>query len=179
MDLTRTVYEKARCYRKLMEAATAGDVESTLACLSRGDDPNMTGSGASGRTALHNAAARGHYECVKHLLAANANVNALNAHGMAPLFLATQQEHTRVVIALVEAGASSTERASNGWTASEVASHEGGDTRDCIARFLGAVGTEGERATDKYPGPMVYPLSWCENDHALYTTSAACIRGGP
>ena len=56
-------------------------------------------------SSLHFAAANGHTEIVKLLIAANAEVNAVNNLQKTPLHLAARSGHTEIVKLLIENGA--------------------------------------------------------------------------
>jgi len=58
-----------------------------------------------GETALHAACRGGHWEIVKVLLDAGANIDPLDANGDTPLILASLRGHVKVVQVLAEAGA--------------------------------------------------------------------------
>ena len=55
---------------------------------------------------LHSAAAKGHADVARALLAAGASVDAVDKQGSTPLHYAAFQGHAVVVTALLEAGAS-------------------------------------------------------------------------
>ena len=83
----------SRGYTALHYAAEAGDVLSTRSLLERGAevDPNDTAG-----TPLTRAASQGRLEVVKLLVAAGANVQATNRHGLTPLALAIKHDRPEV-----------------------------------------------------------------------------------
>ena len=70
---------------------------------------------SDGMTAVMLAARGGHADCMDHLLAAQADVDATNREGWTALMLACQANAPAVVAALVHAGASPTCGVHNGW----------------------------------------------------------------
>ena len=106
----------------LLEAVHHGDEGAAIVLLETGSDVNAVD--IDGSTCLHAAIEN---DCcprfIKRLLAAGADVNAVESKGLTPLMLAvygceTRCEHkrARVVTALLEAGASFSERLSEGLT---------------------------------------------------------------
>ena len=69
-----------------------------MECIADGYDVNVTRDGC---TPLYLASMNGHFETVKALLAANAQVNvACKEESVSPLFIATQFNHAKIVKAL-------------------------------------------------------------------------------
>jgi ankyrin repeat protein len=69
-----------------------------MECIANGDDVNVTRDGC---TPLFLASMNGHFETVKALLAANAQVNAAcKEEGVSSLIAATQFNHAKIVKAL-------------------------------------------------------------------------------
>jgi ankyrin repeat protein len=88
----------------LISAVRSGDHQAINALLkTRGVDVNA--APADGTTALHWAAHAGDLDAVNRLIAAGAKVQAVNRYGIAPLWLAAEGGHGRVVEALLRAGA--------------------------------------------------------------------------
>ena len=84
-------------------------------------------------------------ELVVYLIDLGVEVDVLAEHGSTPLHLAAQMGQLKIAEALVEAGASTTKRATNGWTAAEWATRSAhpdydGDPnkRNQVEKFLGA-----------------------------------------
>ena len=86
----------------LVKAAQEGDIEQARELLERGADPN--GSYKFNLFPLHEAAARGHIEMVRLLLAKGANINAYKS-GDTPLCEAAKKGHTEVARLLLAKGA--------------------------------------------------------------------------
>jgi ankyrin repeat protein len=76
--------------------AAAGNELKLIAC---GKDPK------NGNTALHIAAQNGHYDLVKHLIDAGAQVNAQNNNGQAPLHMTVAYDFYFVSRLLLDHGA--------------------------------------------------------------------------
>src|SRR5258708_20401485 len=88
----------------LVAAVKAGDHQAIGALLkTRGVDVNA--AQVDGTTALHWAAHGGDLDIVNRLIAAGAKVQAVNRYGIAPLWLAAEDGHGRVVEPLLRAGA--------------------------------------------------------------------------
>jgi outer membrane protein assembly factor BamB len=88
----------------LWRAAKKGDAALVAALLAEGLDPNAQTE--YGVTALQFAAARGHLDVVRTLLAHGADVSRRDRfYGAAPLTAAADKQHWQVVAALLEAGA--------------------------------------------------------------------------
>lgn len=86
---------------ELWRAASEGDTLSALHCIGLGADVNDEGS-ASGRTALHEAAAAGHLPCVELLLQNGAATDAVDIDDITPLDSAMSGSHKKVVAKLVK-----------------------------------------------------------------------------
>lgn len=84
-----------------MFACHAGSVECLEAILDAGADPNSVGGDPS-FTALYVAAAEGHLDCVKLLLARGTNPAAVMDGGETALTIAAKQGHEGCVRALLE-----------------------------------------------------------------------------
>jgi ankyrin repeat protein len=109
----------------LIAAVKAGDHQAIHALLkTRGVDVNA--AQVDGTTALHWAAHGGDLDTVKGLIAAGARVQVVNRYGIAPLWLAAEEGHNRVVEALLRAGADpNTERGDSGETVAMCAARAG------------------------------------------------------
>lgn len=79
-----------------------------------------------GETALHTAARLGHVECMRVLVAGDANIEIMeNSYGWTPLFVAAVEGQLSALELLVEEGAEVTKHDSSGWTAIEHAALRG------------------------------------------------------
>ncbi len=85
----------------IINAAWNCNAEILEALLSRDANAN---SAFNSESALHMAAQRGHLECVKLLVEAGADVNALNKHREPPIHLAKVKGHEEVVEYLLAHG---------------------------------------------------------------------------
>ncbi|KDO17237.1 hypothetical protein SPRG_17344 [Saprolegnia parasitica CBS 223.65] len=88
----------------LYTAANNGDLDDVNDLLQRGVDPSCCESFLH-RTPLHSASLRGDVAMVARLLAADANVNAIDAKAWSPLHLAAIRGHFDVVTRLLQANA--------------------------------------------------------------------------
>ena len=88
----------------LMTAARTGSLASVKALLARGAVVD-TKDERRGQTALTWAAAEGHADVVRELVAAGADFRARLSSGLTPLLLAVREGHAAVVRTLLEAGA--------------------------------------------------------------------------
>ena len=105
----------ANPFDDLLSAAQDGNLESLMAALRAGTD--ITGKVISdtstpiwGKAALHLAAARGHIDVAKELLAAGADPNAMSVRtkiltGEAPLHIAARNGHVDMCRVLLAGGA--------------------------------------------------------------------------
>ena len=99
----------------IFDAAGKGDVGEIRRLLAAG--PALVNATTPiGRTPLHLAAAAGHTEAVKALLALGANPAARGARGATPLHEAAGKGHLAVVQALLDGGADSQSRDARGCT---------------------------------------------------------------
>lgn len=145
--------------RALVEAAAAGDAPRVQALLARGVSPNPPWVSAE-RPAppLHRAAERGHVEIVRLLLAAGANVNAVDASpGVSPIYYAARAGHAEVVRLLLRSGAG----AGGGTDAGVTPLHEAAGSRAAgsleVVRLLLAHGANAEaRAFEPEGTPLDY-----------------------
>lgn len=76
-------------------------------------------------TPLQYAAAAGHLNAVRTLLAANARVNAVDTQGRTPLMWAASKGHVSVIQELLQRGADADFRTPGGWTALKYAQQQG------------------------------------------------------
>ena len=86
----------------LISSVFKDDVLAAKYALDSGADVNVVNNGA---TPLFIACLRGHEEMTMALVAAGANVNAVNRWKMTPLYFASRQGHQAVVLLLLAAGA--------------------------------------------------------------------------
>ena len=87
----------------MIEGARYGDMEDVDDALARRTDANATDT--SGRTALHMAAANGHTDVMRRLLAAGANTEQRNDSGNTALHWACMGGHVEAVQLLLKRGA--------------------------------------------------------------------------
>ncbi len=115
-----------------LEAAQNGNVAQMRQMLSQGLDINVSNS--ERETALHMAAARGHYQAVIFLINQGAYVNAPTVKRWIPLHHAVRFRHHNIANFLIHRGAPSYARTSDGLTAVDIARN----VND--ARMLGLLG---------------------------------------
>lgn len=89
----------------LVESAAKGELSKVNDLLKSGINPDTKDLGGDDTTPLFMAAANGHDNVVKILIAAGANVNAATEKGLTPLMLAAFQGSAHAVLTLLEAGA--------------------------------------------------------------------------
>ncbi len=105
----------------LFAAANAGNVNQLRTLLSQGLDINI--SNRERETALHMAAARGHYSAVIFLVGKGAYVNAKTVKNWIPLHHAVRFRHPNIVNYLINHGSSAHSRTSDGLTAIDMANN--------------------------------------------------------
>lgn len=103
----------------LFAAANAGNVNQLRTLLSQGLDINI--SNRERETALHMAAARGHYSAVIFLVNNGAYVNAKTVKNWIPLHHAVRFRHPNILNFLVKHGSSAYSITSDGLTAVDMA----------------------------------------------------------
>lgn len=103
----------------LFDAATNGNVEQVRRLLAQGLDINI--SNRERETALHMAAARGHYPLVIYLVNNGAYINAATVKNWVPLHHAVRFRHPNIVNFLMKRGSSATRRTSDGLSAIDMA----------------------------------------------------------
>jgi ankyrin repeat protein len=86
------------------EAASAGDLTTVAAFLANGTTVDIRRR-RDGWTGLHAAAAGGHTDVIRYLVAAGADVNAIDRVGDSPLQLATAEHHEDAARLLADHGA--------------------------------------------------------------------------
>jgi len=153
---------------------TAGAATRTTNNIKNGP-PNMARV-----TALHNAAAYGPVESVRHLLKAGAKVNARDSRNLSPLFfaLATEYPSREIVRTLIEAGADVNAPDSSGDTPLDWAEKFG--YPDIIAELKKAGAKQGvkyaapKRPIEERPQPAV---ALQRSLKLLETTSATFFKG--
>uniref|UniRef100_A0A5S6QP16 SH3 domain-containing protein n=1 Tax=Trichuris muris TaxID=70415 RepID=A0A5S6QP16_TRIMR len=87
----------------LLDAALEGELDLVKRCSK--EVPNVSVCYEEGITALHNAICAGHYEVVRFLVEAGADVNAQDSDGWTPLHCAASCNNLPIVKFLVEHGA--------------------------------------------------------------------------
>jgi hypothetical protein len=85
------------------QAAERGELQQLRVALTVNNVNDVGGS--KGLTALHYAANRGYYDCVKLCIEMGANVNARTNSGWTPLHCASWEGHANVVRVLLHTGA--------------------------------------------------------------------------
>ena len=115
----------------------------------KGVDLNSTNN--DGKTAIYNAAQKGHLAVVQCLVQQNVDVNKGANDGTTPLFIAAQYGHLAVVECLLSAGADKNQGNSTGWTPLFMAAHKG---RSAVVRYLIEQGAEKDKVTDKGYSPL-------------------------
>jgi cytohesin len=147
---------------RLVGAAAAGDAARVVALLREGAHPDASGRPLGERLtrpALAHAAARGHLDAARALLAGGATVDARTPDdGKTPLMLAAAAGHAAVVRALLDAGANANSRADHRW-------HDAGKTPLILAAEAGKI--EAARVLLD-AGASVHvkdDLSLCDHEH--------------
>eukprot|EP00613_Pedinella_sp_CCMP2098_P002329 CAMPEP_0171617894 /NCGR_PEP_ID=MMETSP0990-20121206/14394_1 /TAXON_ID=483369 /ORGANISM="non described non described, Strain CCMP2098" /LENGTH=179 /DNA_ID=CAMNT_0012182537 /DNA_START=225 /DNA_END=764 /DNA_ORIENTATION=- len=84
-------------------------------------DADVTVAVEHGRTALHNAAYKGHAACIDPLVKAGAELEAKGCRGSTPLILAAGSGHADCIGLLLKAGAELKAKDENGFTARDLA----------------------------------------------------------
>ncbi|BHF83663.1 hypothetical protein SprV_0902680600 [Sparganum proliferum] len=100
---------------KFLEAARTNRCNILTSILAR---PNFNVNVRTNlnRTALHMAASQGHLEAVQLLVKAKSSIDAVDKHGMTPLFWAAFRDHVDVVLYLLESGAGPQRRTKRGYS---------------------------------------------------------------
>nr|VZI30733.1 unnamed protein product [Spirometra erinaceieuropaei] len=100
---------------KFLEAARTNRCNILTSILAR---PNFNVNVRTNlnRTALHMAASQGHLEAVQLLVKAKCSIDAVDKHGMTPLFWAAFRDHVDVVLYLLESGAGPQRRTKRGYS---------------------------------------------------------------
>ena len=110
-------------YTPLIHAALANNVSMVKKLLSLGADIDHQNDGHdNGGTALHRAAQKGHFETVKVLIEAGADVNAINSACQTPIFLSAPKNYLDIVKLLLQnkAFVNLHARSESGWTYSPI-----------------------------------------------------------
>jgi ankyrin repeat protein len=102
-------------------ASFFGGVEAARLLLQRAAPPNAVSRNAMQVMPLHSAAAGGHDEVARLLVAAGADVNARQLHGYTPLHAAAQNGDTELTEMLLAAGADPSARTEAGQTPADLA----------------------------------------------------------
>jgi ankyrin repeat protein len=120
----RTEAGMSQSIEKLSEAAYAGNVKEIRTAIQEGVDLNARDH--DGVPALYWAAARGHSDSLRTLLAAGANPNTTSAKkGWSPLMIAAQRGDLEAVRELLKRGADPNLKAPDGQTALLLAAYDG------------------------------------------------------
>ena len=104
---------------ELFDAASAGNTQLIGRLLAQGIDVNT--ANAEGETALHMAAARGHYRAVIYLVSNGAYVNAKTIKNWIPLHHATRFNRPNIVNYLLKHNSSPYQRTTDGMSAIDMA----------------------------------------------------------
>jgi len=103
------LFARRPLFEPIHRAAYGGDVETVMAELGRGADPDgrvPADSRPADAAPLHLAARSGHVETVRILIEAGADIEQRDSYGRTPLHLAAAWDRTDVLKLLIEAGAS-------------------------------------------------------------------------
>eukprot|EP00808_Paulinella_micropora_P029788 g80341.t1 len=106
---------------ELPEAALKGDLERVKALLAQSVDIDLEARDSDGRTALMNAARKGHVAVAEALLQAKATLNTQSNYGATALIFAGLCGRTEVAALLLKAKADMTLKNENGNTALDLA----------------------------------------------------------
>ncbi|KAI9101168.1 ankyrin repeat-containing domain protein [Phlyctochytrium arcticum] len=90
--------------QKLQQAAAEGN-DSIITSMLHFEEPDVNFADDRGRTSLHFACAGGHFNVLKQLIAAGANVHATDVKGNTPLHLAVLSNQLDCVLLLLQANA--------------------------------------------------------------------------
>ncbi len=104
---------------ELFDAASSGNIQLIGQLLAQGIDINT--ANAEGETALHMAAARGHYRAVIYLVQNGAYVNAKTIKNWIPLHHATRFNRPNIVNYLLKHNSSAYQRTSDGLSSIDMA----------------------------------------------------------
>ncbi len=111
-------------FRPLHLAAYCGHAQGAALLLECGAETGCVVEGAAGLQPLHSAVAGGHLAIVGYLIAAEADVDAVQQGGFTPLMGAAAGGHGRIVERLLDAGADAALQA-GGKTAADLADEHG------------------------------------------------------
>ena len=100
------------------QVKSAGSILSNLAGL-------LSRLSVDNSRALHSAAIRGDCEEVERLIESGVSVNASNANGATPIYIASQEGHSDIVSLLIESGAYVNAAINDGYTPLMIASQNG------------------------------------------------------
>jgi ankyrin repeat protein len=106
-------------------ASFFGWVEAARLLLDRAAPPNAVSRNPMAVMPLHSAAAGGHDEVARLLVAAGADVNARQRHGYTPLHAAAQNGDAEMTEMLLAAGADPSARTDDGQTPADLATASG------------------------------------------------------
>ncbi|CAL4125737.1 unnamed protein product, partial [Meganyctiphanes norvegica] len=105
----------------LQLAVESNDVEFARKLIEEGADMEVTSNEAAAFTALHLAVSKGHSECMKLLVEAKANIEAITDLKETPLHSAAHHNQLYAIEILLEAGCNKDARTHTGGTALHVA----------------------------------------------------------
>ena len=112
---------------ELSKASISGDTTRAKLILANSPDVSclLSHQNRDGKTALHESCIHSQQECVKILLEAGSNPNALKRADWTPLMLACTRDNLHIIQLLVEAGARLDLRNKDGWNAFMIACRQG------------------------------------------------------
>jgi ankyrin repeat protein len=137
--------------RRLVEAATEGELDVVRGCVERGDGVDAEVDEKEGGTALYWACREGHQEIAKMLVEEGADKDKANNDGDFPLSTACQNGHLKVAKMLVEEGADKDKANNEGWTSLSIAcAHK----REELVEMLVAEGADKDKANHSGHTPL-------------------------
>jgi len=163
-------FEKAVAERSLRSAASKGDLVTLFCVVEKGVD--VDAPDAVGYTALMKAAAHNHRECVDHLIAEGANVNAQTESLMTALQLTVVFNNNSLCIeSLLKAGADTSLKDEDGHTALDYAKqNDNADAARLLEKMAGDADGIGEDAGEK---SQVMQLQEAQDERKSFTSSTS------